>query len=116
MKNTYKIMGRTIEINQKLQKIKNEVIAYLNTHPDERKSIAFYGKGGEGKTLLFYILESQFKENGYKLYDYIDEDNDNPISLGMDTRRRKRSNKWVLETCNESILKDDRFIVFDFTK
>ena len=109
-------MGRTFEINEKLQKIKNDVIAYLTTHPDERKSIAFYGKGGEGKTLLFYILESQFKENGYSFYNYIDDENDIPISLGMDTRQIKRSNKWVLETCDESIFNDDRFMVFDFTK
>ena len=103
-----------VKINKKLQQIENNVKSYLNIHPDNRKSIAFYGKGGEGKTLLMYRLMQQFKEKGYM--NIVSSDEKIPISLGMDTRNTKRSNSWVIDTLDENILNDDRFMVFDFTK
>jgi hypothetical protein len=107
-------MENTFKINKKLQQIENNVKSYLTTPPNNRKSIAFYGKGGEGKSLLIYRLMSDFEEKGYKII--FNEDDKIPISLGMDTRNIKRSNTWVIETLDEHILNDDRFMVFDFTK
>ena len=39
-----------------------------------------------------------------------------PSCLGMDTRSTKRSNTWVVETCDDAIFSDERFMVFDFTE
>jgi hypothetical protein len=107
-------MENTFKMNETLQQIEKNVKAYLTTPPNNRKSIAFYGKGGEGKSLLIYRLMPYFKEKGYTII--VGEDNEIPISLGMDTRNIKRSNTWVIETLDEHILNDDRFMVFDFTK
>ena len=107
-------MENTFKMNEKLQQIEKNVKSYLTTPSNNRKSIAFYGKGGEGKSLLIYRLTTDFEEKGYEII--FDEDDKIPISLGMDTRNTKRSNMWVIETLNENILNDDRFMVFDFTK
>jgi len=107
-------MENSFKINEKLQQIEKNVKSYLTTPSNNRKSIVFYGKGGEGKSLLIYRLMSDFEEKGYKII--VNEDDKIPISLAMDTRNIKRSNTWVIETLNENILNDDRFMVFDFTK
>ena len=45
-------------MNEKLQKIERDVKSYLTKSPNNRKSIAFYGKGGEGKSLLINRLRN----------------------------------------------------------
>ena len=113
-------MVRTRRTNKKKQhqqlikcmQIENNVISYLNTPSDNKKSIAFYGTGGEGKSTLKNRLMPYFKEHGY--INFIS--GEIPISLGIDTRNIKRSNTWVVDTYDDDILHDERFIVFDFTK
>jgi hypothetical protein len=93
------------------KQVENQVLKYLKDKPENRKSIAFYGKGGMGKTHLKYKLMPQLKDAGYTNF-YSEDEYDLPYSLGADTRNVKRRNTWVVCTRNEDILKDDRFMVF----
>ena len=105
---------RTYKNNRKILKcmqIENDIITYLNTHLDNNKSIALYGNGGEGKTLLLQRIMPYFEERGYTNFRY----GEIPVSLGIDTRTTKRSNTWVIETCDKNIFNDDRFMTFDFS-
>lgn len=96
----------------KCMRIENDVITYLNTHVDDNKSIAFYGMGGEGKSVMRNRLMPYFEEHGYTNF----VSGEIPSCLGMDTRSTTRSNTWVVETCDDAIFSDERFMVFDFTE
>ena len=56
-------------------------------------------------------LMDKFVDNGYKNFSH-----EIPKTLGMDTRKIKRSNTWVISTNDDCVLNDERFKVFDFTK
>ena len=95
-------------------RIRENVINYLknnSNNPSDLKSICFYGVGGEGKSMMVNNLRDLLIENGYCNFT-----NEIPVSLGVDTRDKIRSNTWVIDTCESSVLDDDRFVVFDFTK
>jgi GTPase SAR1 family protein len=102
---------KTYKNIRNILQIENDIITYLNTHLDNNKSIALYGKGGVGKTSLLQRIMPYFEERGYTNFKC----EEIPVSLGMDTRNAKRSNTWVIETRDENIFNDERFVTFDLS-
>ena len=92
------------------EQIRDEVRHYLDQPEQKRKSILFYGKGGEGKTYLMDELKDEMCDAGYmKFYK-----GGVPKSTGMITRS-KWSNNWVVSSVKPKDKFDVRFKVWDFT-
>jgi len=91
-------------------RIRNEVRQYLDEQVQERKSILFYGRGGEGKSYLIQELSDELRDAGYVkfLHDGV------PQHTGATTRSQKLRH-LVVSSVQPSDKTDPRFIVWDFS-
>ena len=61
-------------------------------------------------------MKDELKSYGYE--NFCDDwgEGVEEIHLGIDTRKTKRTNKWVICSNDKDVLNDPRFRVFDFTR
>ena len=94
-------------------RIRDEVRHYIDQSCEGRKSILFYGNGGEGKSYLVNELYDEMRDAGYKKF-FTTENNEMPHDRMI--TRSQRSDSMVVTSVNPLDKCDSRFKVFDFTQ
>ena len=94
------------------ERIRDEVRHYLDLSDDDRKSILFYGNGGEGKTYLISELYDEMRDAGYSNF----MTSSKGLANGRMLTRSQANNTMVVSSVNPMDKYDVRFKVFDFTE
>ena len=92
------------------EQIRDEVRHYLDQSEQKRKSILFYGQGGEGKTYLMDELKEEMCDAGYTKF----HKNGLPKHVGV-TTRSKWGNNCVVSSVHPQDKLNARFKIWDFT-